>query len=120
VVACQTWGVPFPKPVPAVSARDVAADAVLIDVREDDEWVAGHAPGAVHLPMMQIPARMAEVPRQGDVVVVCRSGVRSANVVAYLIQHGWDNVFNLDGGMHEWEAFGRPMVDEDGRGARVL
>lgn len=106
--------------VPAVSAGEVNDDAYLLDVREDDEWAAGHAPGARHLPMMEVPARMGEVPTDGDVVVVCRSGGRSAQVVAYLVDNGWDNVRNLDGGMHSWKAAGRPVVSEDGQPARVV
>ena len=68
--------------------------------------------------MMEIPTRTADIPQDGDVVVVCRSGGRSAQVVAYL-GNGWDNVANLDGGMQDWAAGGR-LVSEDGRPARVL
>ncbi|WP_213451135.1 rhodanese-like domain-containing protein [Rhizomonospora bruguierae] len=110
----------FGPKVPAVHAGEVDEGAYLLDVREDDEWVAGHAPGAHHLPMMEIPARMAEVPTEGDVVVVCRSGGRSAQVVAYLVNNGWDNARNLDGGMQSWQAAGRPLVSEDGQPARVV
>ena len=101
-------------------AEDVPADAYLLDVREDDEWVAGHAPGAHHLPMMDVPARMAEIPAEGDVVVVCRMGGRSAQVTAYLVNQGWDNVRNLDGGLEDWTARGRPVVSEDGTPPRVI
>jgi rhodanese-related sulfurtransferase len=110
----------FGQQVPAVAAVEVATDAYLLDVREDDEWSAGHAPDAHHLPMMQVPARMGEIPNDGDVVVVCRSGGRSSQVVAYLMNNGWDNVRNLDGGMHDWAAAGRPMVSESGAPAHVL
>jgi rhodanese-related sulfurtransferase len=106
--------------IPAVSAGDVAADAFLLDVREDDEWAAGHVPGAVHVPMMQIPARLDDIPEDRDVVVVCRVGGRSAQVVAFLQQNGRDRTINLDGGMQSWEATGRPMVSEDGGAPRVL
>lgn len=110
----------FGPAVPTVDAADVADDAYLLDVREPEEWAAGHAPGAHHLPMMEIPHRLAEVPSDGDVVVVCRSGGRSGQVVAYLRQHGWDNVRNLAGGMQDWSVVGRPMVSENGQPARVL
>lgn len=110
----------FGQGVPSVSAGEVARDAYLIDVREDDEWTAGHAPGARHVPMMQIPARLDEVPMDGDVVLVCRSGSRSGQVVAFLAARGWDNVRNLDGGMIDWAASGRPVVSEDGSEPRVL
>jgi rhodanese-related sulfurtransferase len=106
--------------IPTIQADQVPADAYLLDVREPDEWVAGHAPDAVHLPLMDIPARLEEVPRDGEVVVVCRMGGRSAQAVMYLMQNGYDNVVNLDGGMRDWAAAGKPMVSEDGRPARVI
>ena len=103
-----------------MTASQVDDDAYLLDVREPDEWDAGHAPGAHHVPMMEIPARMAEIPEDRDVVVVCRSGGRSGQVVSYLTGNGWDNVRNLDGGMQAWAAAGRELVSENGRPARVL
>jgi rhodanese-related sulfurtransferase len=103
-----------------VTASQVEPGAYLLDVREDDEWEAGHAPGAHHLPMMEIPARVAEIPDDTDVVVVCRSGGRSGQVVSYLARNGWDNVRNLDGGMQSWAASGREVVTENGQPARVL
>lgn len=106
--------------IPTVTVSDVAADAYLLDVREDDEWAAGHAPGAVHLPMMELPARLAEVPQDRDVVVVCRVGGRSGQVVAYLRRQGWDNVSNLDGGMLGWAAAGRPVIADDGREPQII
>lgn len=110
----------FPSQIPTVTAAAVPADAYLLDVREDDEWAAGHAPTAVHLPMMEIPARMHEVPQDGEVVVVCRVGGRSGQVVAYLRQQGWENVTNLDGGMNGWAAAGRPVVADDGRAPQII
>jgi rhodanese-related sulfurtransferase len=110
----------FGPQVPSVIPTDVRPGAYLLDVREPDEWVAGHAPDAHHLPMMEIPARMAEVPHDTEVVVVCRSGGRSAQVVSYLMGNGWDNVRNLDGGMQSWAAAGREVVSENGQPARVL
>src|SRR5689334_111187 len=100
----------FGPQVPSVGPGEIPDGAFLLDVREGEEWTAGHAPGAVHLPMMEIPARLGEVPRDGDIVVVCRSGSRSAQVVAYLQGNGWDQVFNLDGGMRAWAVAGRPVV----------
>jgi rhodanese-related sulfurtransferase len=106
--------------VPTVAVPDVGADAHLLDVREPEEWAAGHAPGAQHLPMYEVPARLAEVPADRDVVVVCRSGIRSARVVEFLLGNGWENVYNLDGGMEDWVAMGRPLVTDTGAPARVL
>jgi rhodanese-related sulfurtransferase len=106
--------------VPSLTVEQVPSGAFLLDVREPDEWGAGHAPGAYHLPMQQVPARMAEVPMDGDVLVVCRSGVRSAQVVGFLQANGWDNVINLDGGMRAWAAAGRPLVGGNGAPPEVI
>jgi rhodanese-related sulfurtransferase len=106
--------------VPSVTAPQVEPNVFLLDVREPDEWAAGHAPDAHHIPMMEVPARVAEIPADADVVVVCRSGGRSGQVVGYLMNQGWDNLRNLDGGMRAWAAAGRDMVSEDGQPARVL
>ena len=109
--------------VPSVAVGDVPADAVLLDVREDDEWDAGHAESAHHVPMGEVPARLDEVSRladgPGELVVVCRSGGRSARVVAWLAQNGVDAV-NLDGGMGAWSTAGRPLVSETGGEPAVL
>ena len=91
------------------------AGAYVLDVREEEEWVAGHPPGAHHLPMMDVPARLDEIPADGDVVVACRVGARSAQVVMYLLANGRGNVRNLDGGLVAWARAGRPLVSEDGR-----
>jgi rhodanese-related sulfurtransferase len=105
--------------VPSVGPTDVGPDAILLDVREDDEWVAGHVDGAQHIRMGDLPARFDEVSSladdaaTGEVVVVCRSGNRSARVVAWLNQNGVDAV-NLAGGMGAWAAAGKPMVSETG------
>jgi rhodanese-related sulfurtransferase len=101
-------------PVPAVLVADLSERAVLLDVRENDEWAAGHAPEAVHVPMGQVAQRLDELAgvfADRPVPVVCRSGGRSARVTAYLKQAGWDAV-NVDGGMRAWAAAGRPMVAE--------
>lgn len=103
---------------PRVPAADVPADAVLVDVREQDEWDAGHAPDAVHIPMGELPDRLGELP-EGDVHVVCRSGGRSARASAWLQQNGVDAV-DVAGGMGAWLEAGRPLVSETGQDARVL
>ena len=106
--------------MPSVAASQVEPDVYLLDVREPEEWTAGHAPDAHHMPMMEVPVRMAEVPTDTEVVVVCRSGGRSGQVTSWLMGNGWDNVRNLDGGMHSWAAAGREIVSENGQPARVL
>ncbi|QSB14961.1 rhodanese-like domain-containing protein [Natronosporangium hydrolyticum] len=106
--------------IPTVTVPEVAEGTHLLDVREPEEWAGGHAPDAQHVPMGELPTRLAEVPTDQDVVVVCRSGVRSAHVVHFLIDHGWRNVANLEGGMQQWAAAGRPMVSDGGGPASVL
>lgn len=90
----------------------------VLDVREDDEWAAGHIDGAVHIPLAELPARLADVPSD-QTLVVCKAGGRSARAVAYLHQQGYD-VVNLAGGMLDWEAAGRPMVSETDEPAQVI
>ncbi|MFC0040622.1 rhodanese-like domain-containing protein [Actinomadura rayongensis] len=100
--------------VPAVDAAEVPADAYLLDVREQDEWVAGHAPEAVHIPMRHLSDRASEIPRDREIYVICRSGGRSAQVTVALNQAGW-LARNVAGGMQRWEQAGRPMdTDLDG------
>lgn len=99
--------------LPAVGAAEVPADAFVLDVREDGEWLAGHVADAVHIPMGVLVGRIDEVPQEKRVYVMCRVGGRSGQVTAYLVQRGWDAV-NIDGGMLAWEAAGRPMVSETG------
>jgi len=65
---------PRPQQVPAA---EVPADVLLVDVREPEEWTAGHAPGAVHIPLGQLGARYTEIPQDGRVYVICRAGSRS-------------------------------------------
>jgi len=91
---------------------------VVLDVREPVEWQHGHIDGAVHIPLMQLPQRLAEVPG-GQTLVVCKIGGRSAQAVGYLVQQGIDAV-NLDGGMLEWAGAGRPMVSEIGQPPHVV
>jgi rhodanese-related sulfurtransferase len=83
------------------------ADLPIVDVREQHEWDLGHANGAVHIPMSDLIARLDEVP--DGAAIICHSGARSANVVAYLEQRGMDAV-NVAGGTLRWATEGRPMV----------
>ncbi|MFT2015863.1 rhodanese-like domain-containing protein [Streptomyces sp. 796.1] len=109
--------------LPEVEAAAVPADGFLLDVREDDEWAAGHADGALHLPMSELVARFGELTEAvadgRRVHVVCRVGGRSAQVAQYLLAQGLDAV-NVGGGMLAWHAAGRPMVSEGEHPASVL
>ena len=78
-------------------------EVVLVDVREPYEWNAGHIEGATHIPMNQIMHRLSEIPKDRDVVVICRSGARSGHVQQHLMQsQGYTRVKNLIGGMQRW------------------
>ena len=90
----------------------------VLDVREPVEWHYGHIEGSVHVPLMELPGRLADVP-DGRVLVVCKVGARSAQATVWLAQQGHD-VANLDGGLVEWSAAGRPMVSETGGPAQVV
>lgn len=105
--------------VPTVTVPELTGEVYLLDVREPAEWAAGHAPGAQHLPMHELPGRLAEVPTDREVVVVCRVGNRSGQVVQFLVEQGWQNVRNLAGGMLDWVAAGRPLVSDSGGPAMV-
>jgi rhodanese-related sulfurtransferase len=104
-----------PQTVPSVPVSEVADDlpegVLLLDVRENDEWAAGHAPHALHIPMSEIAGRLGELPQDDNLFVICRSGGRSARVTAYLNANGWDAV-NVDGGMRTWADTGRPLVGD--------
>jgi len=103
--------------VPAVAVTEAVGHleggALLLDIREPDEWDAGHAPDATWIPMGDIAARQAELPADRDIVVVCRSGARSARVTAALRGAGYE-ASNLSGGMQAWAAAGRPVVTDAG------
>ncbi|MFE3323933.1 rhodanese-like domain-containing protein [Streptomyces sp. NPDC059176] len=110
-------------PLPSVGAASVPADGLVLDVREDNEWAAGHVDGALHVPMSDFVARFGDVTEavaEGRrAYVMCRVGGRSAQVTQYLVQQGIDAV-NVEGGMLAWEAAGRSMVTADGSPAFVL
>jgi rhodanese-related sulfurtransferase len=95
-------------------------DGFLLDVREDDEWAAGHAPTAKHIPMSAFVARREELGApEGPVYVICRAGSRSAQVAQYLIQNGVEAV-NVTGGMQAWAAAGKPVVTDTGDAGAVI
>ncbi|MGJ6123323.1 rhodanese-like domain-containing protein [Mycolicibacterium sp. Y3] len=105
--------------VDPVGARALVdeAGAVLLDVREDDEWTAGHAPGAVHLRLGDLDASSFDA--TAPVVAVCRSGGRSGVAATKLAAAGV-LVYNLVGGMQTWQATGQPVIREDGSDGTVI
>jgi rhodanese-related sulfurtransferase len=104
---------------PAVPEIDVATlagdraagkDVQLVDVREPNEWAAGHMADAVLIPLGEITFRVRELDPARPVVVVCRSGNRSATATAFLLQSGFRDVKNLVGGMIAWAQAGHQVV----------
>jgi rhodanese-related sulfurtransferase len=104
-----------PQPIPQVTVEQIGADAILLDIREVDEWESGHIDGARHVPMFSLPPLLANDPTQLDrdrpIVVVCAAGSRSAQVTGWLVAQGYD-AHNLDGGMYAWLASGRPVITD--------
>lgn len=97
----------------AAVPAELGESVVLLDVREHDEWQRGHAPGAQHIPMGEVPARMAEINSGAQLYLVCKVGGRSQRVAQFLQRHGFDAV-DVDGGMLAWAGAGRPVVTDDG------
>ena len=102
-----------PGVAPEVLSTDLPAGAFLLDVREDDEWAAGHAPDAVHIRLRELGARAAELPRDREVYIICRTGHRSAYAAQALVGGGLTAI-NVADGMTGWAVAGRPMISEDG------
>jgi rhodanese-related sulfurtransferase len=114
---------PTDETVPEVGpeqARDLRdSGAVLLDVREIDEWQAGHAPDARFIPLGEVAARTNELPADRHIVAICRSGARSERATRFLRANGFD-VVNLAGGMRAWAAAGLDVVTDDGRPGAVI
>lgn len=83
--------------------------ALLLDVREDNEWEAGHAPDATHLALNDVPDHLDELAKDRLIVCVCRSGARSSRAAKFLLENGHDAV-NLEGGMLAWVGDGEPLA----------
>lgn len=96
----------------AEAKRLVDAGALLLDVREHDEWNAGHAPDAKHIPLGEVQRRSDELPEDRDVVAICGMGGRSARATEALLRQGY-RVVNVAGGMKAWAAAGYPVVRDD-------
>ena len=101
----------LPREISVAQAAEMRDEgAFILDVREPDEWVAGHIPDATLIPLAQLEGRLSEVPQDREVVVVCRSGNRSATARDILLQSGFDQVASMAGGMNDWQAQGLPTV----------
>ncbi len=107
------------KQVKPTEAQTMAAEgAVLVDVRTNEEWRAGRAPRAKHIPLESITRRQSELSKDATLITVCRSGRRSATAAKQLRQDGF-TVLNLHGGMQAWAAAGLPVVRSGGKAGQI-
>ena len=106
---------PLAPPVEEADVREAAAGlsadpgAVLIDVREDVEWRRGHAEGARHVPLDQLPVHLDELPRAAPVYLICATGNRSRTAARFLRQQGFERPINVRGGTVAWQRAGLPV-----------
>ncbi|NOK61356.1 MAG: rhodanese-like domain-containing protein [Chloroflexi bacterium AL-W] len=84
-------------------------EVFVLDVREVDEYTAGHIPGVTHIPMNDVPARLEEIPTDKTVIVTCRSGNRSSQITTFLQDQGYTNIHNMQGGILAWQEAGYPV-----------
>ena len=101
--AAQPAALTLPVNIDAKNTNDIRNrdDVILLDVREDDEFKAGHIPGAEWIPLGQLSSRLNELPKDKTIVAVCRSGNRSGQATELLRQNGFD-AHNMQGGMNSW------------------
>ena len=81
-------------------------DVVILDVREQSEYDAGHIPGVTLIPLNDVPNRLNDIPKDKPVIVTCRSGNRSGQATDFLRQQGYTNVHNMTGGINAWQQAG--------------
>ena len=97
-------------PVEEIGVDALPTDALLLDVREPEEYAHGHVPGAINLPQADLATRLAEIPPERAVYTICRSGLRSLRAAQFLKQMGYEAVRSVRGGMDAWERSGRETV----------
>ena len=110
VIACGNAAPPISNS--ELSQRVAGNDAPLIlDVRTDKEYASGHVPGAINIPVDQLPGRLAELRRHdnAEIVVYCESGRRAGKAADILIGDGFLNIRHLQGDMRQWRQDGLPM-----------
>jgi rhodanese-related sulfurtransferase len=90
-----------------------ALGALLLDVREDDEWEAGRSALATHISLGEVPDHVEDLPRDRVIVCICRSGARSGRASKFLLEQGFEAV-NMEGGMLSWAAQDQPLVADAG------
>ena len=100
----------IPNLSPNEASARVLSGAVLLDVRELDEWQSGHVVGAVHVPLGELASRASELPRDHEIVVMCLSGGRSQVACEMLARSGFGPVANVSGGITAWVRAGLPTA----------
>lgn len=85
-------------------------DLLLLDVREPNEFAFAHIDGSVHIPLNQIPERVQELNKMQDIVVICHHGMRSQQACFFLEQYGFNQLYNLKGGIDAWSVSCDPSV----------
>ena len=101
-----------------VSVDQVPADALILDVREEYEFAEGHAPGAIHIPLGELPVRYEELDPDNDTYIICRTGGRNVQAAAWLVSQGY-SVFSIGGGYGSWIEAGRELASENGQEPNV-
>jgi rhodanese-related sulfurtransferase len=93
-----------------LEARIESGSVRVLDVREDHEFRSGHVPGAVHLPLKRLPARMPKLKKDKPYAVICQSGSRSRRATGILLDGGFEGAVSVRGGTSAWARSGRPVV----------
>lgn len=110
----RRFSTPYRSVFPDTAAKLVEHGAVLVDVRDEHEWAAGHPPRARNIPVAQLPARLAELPGERPVIAVSKSGRRAKQAATVLAEQGID-ASHLTGGLVAWLRAGLPLVAYGGR-----
>lgn len=104
--------------IPSIRSSEFPDGAPLVDVREQNEWDAGHAPDAIHIPVSELQERLGDLP-EDEFYVVCRVGGRSVQAAQWLQQNGFEAT-NVADGMDGWLTAGRPVVTDDGAEGTII
>ena len=119
IVAGAVWVLTQGSPTTANSSKEISVDdayakynsgVFLLDVRTPEEWAEYHVPNTTHIPLDELDKRLDELPRDQEIVVVCRSGNRSQQGRDILLDAGFSQVTSMAGGLKEWRAAGYPTV----------
>jgi rhodanese-related sulfurtransferase len=92
-----------------IRRRDPVRPALLVDIRERDEFLSVRVEGCLFIPMSQLGVRLDEIPKDRPVLLMCASGSRSTSATAYLLQNGWEDVASVAGGIDGWQRLGLPV-----------